>query len=113
MHFISHFFEIIKHQNGTVEAADKRRDFDAKVQTKMNQWREEGQVKPRPKFQVFKEKKIVPSEKSFINETYGLFRQKRLETRRRRQRKNLPKIVGIDPRQKKFGAQQFIIMTLE
>ena len=85
-------------QKGTVEAAEKRIAFDAKIQTKMNQWREEGKVKPRPKYQVITEKKIAPSEKNFINETDGLFSQKRLETRRRRQRQNLPKIIGIDYR---------------
>ena len=91
---------VIITQTGSVEAARKRIAFDRKILTKMNQSRQEGEVKSRQKFQVLTVKKEVPSEKSFINETYRLFRQKRLETRRRSLRQNLLKNNRNKPRKK-------------
>ena len=104
---------VIITQTGSVEAARKRIPFDRKILTKMNQSRQEGEVKSRQKFQVLTVKKEEPSEKSFINETYRLFRQKRLDTRRRSLRQNLLKNNRNRPRKKPFGAQHYTIMTLE
>ena len=44
-------------QKGSVEAAGKRIAFDRKISTNMNQWRQEGEVNSRPKFQVLTDKK--------------------------------------------------------
>ena len=48
---------VIITQTGSVEAARKRIPFDRKILTKMNQSRQEGEVKSRQKFQVLTVKK--------------------------------------------------------
>ena len=51
---------------GSVETARKRMLFDAKICRKMNQWREEGHVNPRPKFHVLTTNKDIPSNKNVM-----------------------------------------------
>ena len=67
----------------------------------MIEWRNEGkdQGKGRPRFPILKDSRETPSDKPFIGEKCGLFRQERTDTTRNSS-EPLPKIIGIDPGQK-------------
>ena len=64
-------------------------------------WRDEGkdQDKGRHRVPTMKDSCEIPSDKLFISEKCGLFRQERTVTPKNSS-EQLPKIVGIDPGQK-------------
>ena len=67
----------------------------------MIEWRSEGkeQCKGRPRCPTLKNSGEIHSNKSFIGEKYGLFRQEPTDTPRNAS-EPLPKVIGIDPGQK-------------
>ena len=60
-------------QKGSVETARTRVAFDRKIATKLNEWRQEGDIHPARNLRSSQEK-IKPSEKKFINKNDGLVR---------------------------------------
>ena len=69
--------------------------------SKLIEWKNKGKAegKSRPRFPTSKDSGTIPSNKPFIGEKHGLFRQERTDTPRNPS-EPLPKIVGIDPGQK-------------
>ena len=81
--------------------ADEWNKKEALRWSKFREWQINGKAegKSRPRFPALKESRQLPSNKPFIGEKCGLFRQERTDTPRYTA-DPLPKVIGIDPGQK-------------